>query len=501
MYSEVSNSVRTVIIIVFSLYSLILVAVGIFARSQMNKSTVDRYVEEFYTGGRGMGSLVVALMVAAGLCSAGTFLGCPGLAYSVGLASALVLFAQSFMNFHVLGQIGKKIGIIARRINAQSYLDLLVSRYNHNIVIGILGVLAVIGFTGSYVVGQFVGGARLFESMTGQPYILGLVLFAGVVLIITVLGGIKGVAIAIVVQGIVMTVAVLALLIGSLAYIGPLENAYKTLISIKPALVTPWTWTPMYSLSMWVVFGVVFVGLPHGVIAALTYKSTKAMHKAIIIGGIFVVIWTVSLVLIGNLARTVFPDLKVADQIIPTMAIKVLPSWLAGLTLAGVAGAIQSTVGAMVIVISSTFVKDAYQSYINPKASSQTLRKVTIVSTAAICITIFLAAIKPPQALEWLIVFSIGGLGSAFFWPFILGTYWMRANEYGAAAGMVAGIVIYILAAGKFLPITMGMNAIVVSLLVSGVLTIGVSLCTPKSPKGIIQIWFGKTYPKAIPNK
>jgi sodium/pantothenate symporter len=498
---ETSSSVRTIIIIVFSLYSLILVGISFYAKRQMNKSTVDHYVEEFYTGGRGMGSLVIALMIAAGLCSAGTFLGGPGLGFSVGLAWVLVGFSQVFMNFSVLGQIGKKIGIVGRRIKAQSYLDLFVSRYNHNIVIGIVGVLAIICFMGSYTVSQFVGGARLFESMTGQSYFLGLVLFAGVVLIVTALGGIKGVAIAIVFQGIVMTVAVLSLFFGSLAYIGPIENAYKTLISINPALVTPWAWTPMYTLSMWVVFGLLSIGLPHGVVATLTYKSTKALHSAIILGGCFVLLWTFVLIWVGSISRVVFPDLKVADQIIPTMAMKVLPPWLAGLTLAGVAGAIQSTVGAMVIVISGTFVKDAYQSYINPKASNQTLRKVTIMSTGIICVLIFLASIKPPQALEWLIVFAIGGLGSAFFWPLILGIYWKRANEHGGAAGMVGGLVTYILAAGKYLPITMGMNAIVVSLLVSGVLTIGVSLCTPKSPKGIIQIWFGKTYPKAIPNK
>ena len=49
----------------------------------------------------------------------------------------------------------------------------------------------------------------------------------------------------------------------------------------------------------------------------------------------------------------------------------VLPPWLAGLAVAGVAGAIQSTVGAMIIIISSAIVKDAYRVYINPKAEPE----------------------------------------------------------------------------------------------------------------------------------
>ncbi len=117
---------------------------------------------------------------------------------------------------------------------------------------------------GSYVVAQFVGGARLFESMTGLPYILGLSIFAIVVLLTAAFGGIKGVSTAIVVQGLVMTTAVFALLIGTLNYVGDLEQAYRSIAEIKPSLITPWTWSPVYQMSMWVVFGLVYIGQPHG---------------------------------------------------------------------------------------------------------------------------------------------------------------------------------------------------------------------------------------------
>lgn len=495
---EVSEGARTAIIVTFAIYSVVLLGIGVYTKKMMDKTALDKYVEEFYTGGRGMGSLVIALMIAASLCSAGTFLGGPGLGYSVGLAWVMVALSQNFMNFNVLGQIGKKVGIVARRINAQSYLDLFLYRYNHNRVIGIFGVLAIVVFLGSYVVAQFVGGARLFETMTGLPYWFGLAIFAVVVLLYAAFGGIKGVSTAIVFQGIVMTAAVFALFIGALKFIGPLEPAVKSIAAIDPKLINPWTWTPRYQLSMWVIFGLVFIGLPHGAMGALTYKDTKSMHKAIVLGVIFVVLWTFMLIWMGSMVRAVFPDLKVPDHAIPALAMTVLPPWLAGITLAGVAGAIQSTVGAMIIVISSTFVKDAYQAYINPKADHKTLKKVTVVSTVIICAAIFAMALKPPHALEWVIAFAIGGLGSAFFWPLLLGLYWMRANEYGAAAGMVGGMVIYVMAAGNYLPITMGMHAVVVSLLVSGALTVGVSLATPKTPKGIIMTWFGKTYSKEI---
>lgn len=498
MAVEISSNARMFIIITFIIYSMVLIGMGLYSKRSMDKTSLDKYVDEFYTGGRGMGALVVALMVAASLCSAGTFLGGPGLAYSVGLTWVMAGFSQNFMNFTVLGEIGKKVGIVSRRINAQSYLDLFSSRYNGNKFIALFGVLAIILFLGSYVVAQFIGGARLFESMTGLPYIVGLILFAGVVLITAALGGVKGVAIAIAFQGIVMTIAVVTLFIATLMHLGPLEIVYEKLIHIDPNLVTPWNWSPAYQFSLWIVYGLVYIGLPHGAMGTLTYKDTKAMHKAIIIGVFFVTLWTLMLIWTGSLGRTIFTDIPVPDQIIPSIAMTVLPPWLAGLTLAGVAGAIQSTVGSMVIVISSTFIRNAYQAFINPKADSKKLKSVTIFATVLICIGIFLAAIKPPAALQYFITFAIGGLGSSFFWPLLLGIYWRRANEYGAAAGMAGGMITYILGASNILPITMGMNAIFIALIVSGILTVVISLATRKPPKGVVMIWFGKAYPKSI---
>lgn len=495
MELQVSEGARAVVIATFFIYTAIMLLIGYFAKKNMDRVSVNKYLDEFYTGGRGMGSLVVAMMIAAGLCSAGTFLGGPGLGYRLGGTWVLVAGAQNFMNFIVLGEVGKKIGIVSRRIGAQSIFGLIMHRFNKSRLIGVFGVLSIVCFMGSYVVAQIVGGSRLFESMTGMSYELGLLLFSGVVLAVIAIGGIKGVALAIVFQGIVMTIAVLALTAGSVTYAAPLEATLKGIGQANPNLLSPWSWPVAYHMSMWLNFGFVIIGLPHAAVGALTYKDTRAMHKAILIGGVFVVLWTMTLPYLGILANAIVPGLKVADHAIPALAMVVLPPWLAGITLAGVTGAIQSTVGAMIIVITSSLVKDAYQTLIKPDASSESLKKINFWTTIAVCALIFAASVKPTQALQHLVIFSVGGLASSFFWPLLLGLYSMRVNEFGAAAGMMGGLTTYILGAGNFLPfsITFGMHAIVVSLIVSLVLTVGVSCITPKTPRGIIRVWFGVT--------
>lgn len=494
---EISAQVRMIVFGTFLIYTAILLGVGVYSQRSMQKVALASFVDEFYTAGRGMGGLVVALMIAAGLCSAGTFLGGPGLGYSVGLAWVMAGFSQNFMNFCVLGEVGKKIGIVARRINAQSYLDLLIHRYEKNPIVGLIGVLTMVVFMGAYVTSQFVGGARLFESMTGFPYWLGLVLFSVVVLVYAAFGGMKGVSIAVVVQGLVMTLAVLALFFAAMGRLMPLEESIRKIGQLDPKLISPWTWKPHYEFSMWVVFGLVTLGLPHGVLPTLTYKNTKAMRSAIVLGTIFVVLWTLMLIWMGNLTRALIPNLKVPDHAIPSLALTVLPPWLTGIVMAGVAGAIQSTVGAMILVISATIVRDAYAAYINPKATAAQLKSVTQITTSVICLIVFLAALNPPKALEWVIVFAIGGLASAYFFPMLLGLYWWRANEYGAIAGMLGGLIMYILIRGKFLPaLAFGMDPIVTSLAVSGILLVVVSLLTPQPSKRVVLTYFGKGVPK-----
>jgi len=182
MELNVSGNARLVVIATFFVYTAGMLLIGWLAKKNMDRVAINKYIDEFYTGGRGMGAIVVAMMIAAGLCSAGTFLGGPGLGYKLGATWVVVAGAQNFMTFIVLGEVGKKIGIVARRIGAQSIFGLLLHRYNRNKLIGIFGVVSIVCFMGSYVVAQIVGGARLFETMTGMSYELGLVLFSGVVL-------------------------------------------------------------------------------------------------------------------------------------------------------------------------------------------------------------------------------------------------------------------------------------------------------------------------------
>lgn len=481
---------------VFFAFLAVLVGITVYSGRIMAAVKVDKYVADFYTAGRGLGAIVIAMMIAAGLCSAGTFLGGPGLVWQLGTAFGLIGVAQVFMNFYVLGEFGKKIGIIARRINAQSFVDIFMYRYEKNraVVIGV--VVAIVLFLGAYASAQFVGGARVLEVMTGFPYFWGLLLYGGIVVLYTTFGGLRGTALAILVQGSVMTIATFILVFAGLHHVGGPGAAFSTIAARTPDWVAPAGAAHLslaYIGSLWITFGLVIAVIPHGFMGALVYKNTKALHRAIIIGGALVLLWTIALTIGSAVAgRALNPELAVPDYNLPFLAFASLPPAVAGLVLAGVAGAIQSTVAVMLIVISSALVKDVYATYIKPNASAALMKKVTMGATAAIGVIVFAIAFSAPPALEMIIIFAIGGLASAFFAP-LLALYWPRGNQYGAVAAIFGGMIYYIVAKQFVKSIALGMDPIAMSILVSIVLMVVVSLLTPKPSKETLQIFWGKS--------
>ena len=67
MELDITFGQRMAMIVTFFIYTVAIVAVSLWAKRSMDKAAVDSYVEEFYTGGRGLGVLAVI----AGIISLG----------------------------------------------------------------------------------------------------------------------------------------------------------------------------------------------------------------------------------------------------------------------------------------------------------------------------------------------------------------------------------------------------------------------------------------------
>ncbi|RLQ95364.1 sodium/pantothenate symporter [Falsibacillus albus] len=466
------------VLIPLVLFLVIIFIAGLYASRHLTSSA--SFLQEYFLGSRQLGGFILAMTMIATYGSAGSFIGGPGAAYNIGLAWVLLAMSQVVTGYFVLMILGKKFAIMARKYNAITLIDFLKERYQSKWV-SIIAAISIIVFLFSSMAAQWVGGARLIESVIGIPYITALMIFAASVLIYVIIGGFRAVAITDSIQGVVMLIGTIVLLVATIIAGGGIDGIVQTLRNENPNLLTPYgndhSLTPLYISSFWILVGVGVVGLPQVAVRAMSYKNARAMHRAIIIGTIVVGMIMLGMHLIGVFARAVVPGIEIGDKVMPTVALKVLPGWLAGIVLAAPMAAIMSTVDSLLILVSSAVVKDLYISYVNPSASENNVKWTSFIVTAVVGVSVFALAIHPPNLLIWLNLYAFGGLESVFIWPIVLGLYWEKGNKFGALSSMLVGMTSYMIF-DKFHPNFLGMNTVVFPIILSFLCYVAVSLAT-----------------------
>lgn len=473
------------VILPLVIFLIIIFGIGFWANKHIRLS--NSFLQEYFLGGREMGGFLLAMTMMATYGSASSFIGGPGVSYTLGLGWVLLAMAQLPAGYFVLMILGKKFAIISRRYEAITLIDFLKKRYDSNVVV-ILSAISIIIFLFASMTAQWVGGARLIESLTGLNYSVALIIFAVTVLVYVIIGGFRAVALTDAMQGSVMIIGTIILLIGTIIAGGGVENIMNSLVIENPQMLSPFgsdgSLTPLYVSTFWILIGLGVIGLPQIAVRAMSYKDSKSLHRAVLIGTIGIGTIMFGMHLIGVLARPVIPGIDIGDKVMPLLTLKVLPPLLAGVVLAAPMAAIMSTVNALLILVSSTVVKDLYLNFVNPNATEKQIKSRSFWVTTVIGLAVVFFALKPPEFLITLNLFAFGGLESAFLWSVVFGLYWKKANKYGAIASMISGLVLYIYIYREFTNI-FGMHSVTIPVIVSCLIFVIVSLATQQ--KGSIK--------------
>lgn len=416
-----------------------------YYNSPRRKKSKD-FTNEYFIGNRGMGGFVLAMTVIATYTGASSFLGGPGVAYKLGLGWVLLASIQIPTAFLTLGILGKKLAIISRRIDGITINDFLRSRYENKWVV-IISSIAILLFFMAYMVVQVIGGARLFEVLTGLDYMVGLVIFGFAIIFYTVFGGFKTVAITDAIQGVIMLISSVILFFVLKNAGGGMRNIMDTIYKIDPNLLTPSSGGAIskpFIMSFWVLVGVGLLGLPQTTIRCMGFKDSKSLHSAMVIGTFVVGFLMIMMHLIGVMGIAIIPNEQLGDKVIPMLAIRNLSPVLLGIFIGGPLAAIMSTVDSLLIQTSSTIVKDIYMNYVAEKVDEKKLNKISLLTTLIMGISVFALAVHPPEFIVWLNLFALGGLEAVFMWPILCGLYWKKANAIGALSSMAIGLLTYI---------------------------------------------------------
>ncbi|MCR5536914.1 MAG: sodium/pantothenate symporter [Succinivibrio sp.] len=431
-----------------------LLVIGYYSNLKLKNS--ENFQKDYFIANRSLGGVVLAMTLVATYGSVSSFVSGPGVAWNLGLGWVVFAAPQIITGFFLLGIVGKKLAVIARRTEAITVIDVMHARYQSAPLSILLSLVLLIFFT-AMVVGQFIGGAQIFVAITGLDYKMGLLLFALVTVIYTS-SGFKAVVLTDAVCAVLMLVGMFALGAVILHDGGGLEQIMHTLGTLNPdsdgisKQLKPNAGGALpYSLlfSAWLLVGFCTLGLPQSMVRCLSYRNTSDLHRAMLVATIVCGALMIGMTLLGVLARGVVDTLPEngTDAVIPLLIVTHMNPILAGITIIGPLAATMSTVSSLLISASSAIVRDLYLQVKGPEAllSARSNRGFSIFITLALGAVSILLSLYPQDIVVWVNMFAFGGLESAFLWPLVLGLFWSRMNAQGALLGVVMGLGCYIL--------------------------------------------------------
>ena len=434
-----------------------------------------RSANDYYTAGGEVNPFLMAMGYGAAFISTSAIVGFGGAAAVYGLSLLwLTVFNIIVGIFISFVWIGRRTRAMGRELSAQTFPELLGTRYNSPFIRKFSAILIAVAMP-LYAAAVMIAGARFMELSLNLNYTFSLLLLGAIVGAYVLAGGMKGVLYTGAFQGTLMLVVMIVLLIFTYNMMGGVTEAHNSLASLKhlvpDALVMQghqgWTAMPeLFSRSWLFVITTLVLGVGIGVLAQpqlavryMTVRSNKELYRALVPGGIFILIMTGVGFTVGALSNVYFYEsmgtialrasvdpatgLANTDTIIPMFITNTLPSWVVYVFMLTLISAAMSTLSGQLHAIATSVSYDLYQT---ETTSAQTGLKLARYGTVVgLIVTIILSYILPVSIVAIATAMFFGLCASGFLPVYIFGLFWKKVTTVGAKAGMIVGTSIYIL--------------------------------------------------------
>lgn len=445
----------------FAVYSLAIVAVGLYAARFARKSD-----EDFFLAGRSLGKWVAALSASASSESGWVTLGLVGMAYSGGVQAYWIipgcLFGFAFNWFIVAGRMNDR----ARALGAVTLPDMFSMHFRERVpVLRILSVVVILLAMLLYVAAQFAAAGKAFDaSFDGMGYRTGVLLGAAIVLVYTICGGFRAVCWTDFVQALLMVATLFVFPIYLLATRGGFAFVNDQLGRVDPSLLRSWPHGGslvvigflLGSGALGINFG--YPGQPHVLIRFMAMKS----RADAIVAGVIAIVWgglvywgavTVGLIVRALTASGAAWAQPMLDN--PTIygehglvlaARHLIPGVLSGMVLAAVLAAICSTADSQLVVAASAGANDLYARLVarSRERGHMLLNRGVVFGLGVVAVLLVID--KEVQVYKYVLDYGWAILGASFGPQVILLLFWKRASYAGCIAGMTVGLAVALLA-------------------------------------------------------
>ncbi len=374
------------IIVTIVVYLAAMLLVG-FAYSKSNNDSTD-----FYLGGRKMGPLVTAMSAEASDMSSWLLMGMPGLAYLSGIASpgwtAIGLALGTWLNWLIVARRLRRYSADLNAITVPQFLSLRF--HDQRNLLNALGAVIIIVFFVPYTASGFAACGKLFHSLFGVDYMAAMLVSALVIVGYTILGGFRAVTTTDLIQSIVMSLALIAVLVYGVGVAGGWDavvaNAqslpgYLTMLASHNADTNTATSYSLLDIVSTMAWGLGYFGMPHILLRFMAIEDEKKLVLSRRIASVWVVIAMTASIVIGMVGLGMtragaleFLSGSTSETLIVRIASLIsahgaLAAVLAGLILAGILAATMSTADSQMLAAASSVSQNILQEFAHLKLS------------------------------------------------------------------------------------------------------------------------------------
>ncbi|ARP39691.1 Sodium/proline symporter [Vibrio syngnathi] len=432
----------------FIAYLIMMLAIGVIAYKRTSNST------DYFLGGRSLGPWPAALSAGASDMSGWLLLGLPGYAYAAGFEAFWLaggLLVGTWANWLISAKRLRTYSITTESLTLPEFLS---RRFNDNSkLIQTISAFFILLFFLFYTSSGLVAGGKLFETVFGLDYTTAVIIGTVCVVSYTLFGGFLAVSWTDLVQGLLMSAALLIVPIAAMN--GGLGQLSSDLHNINPELLTLWndakgeplSAIAIISLAAW---GLGYFGQPHILARFKATRSNKDLTAARRIAVIWTALSMVGAMLVGlvgliYVTNSGAPKLDDGEKTFMLLVNAMFHPVIAGILLAAILAAIMSTADSQLLVSSSAMAEDLYKQVLKKDATSEEIVRVGRFAVILISLVALVLAMTPDSSVLGLVSYAWAGFGAAFGPAIVLSLYWSRMNRNGALAGIVVGGVTIVL--------------------------------------------------------
>jgi solute:Na+ symporter, SSS family len=427
---------------IFIAYFLIVLGIGYYFMRR------NKGAEDYYLGGRDMHYSHVGLSVVATDVGGGFSIGLGGLGFVMGISGSWMLFTGLIGAWMAAVLLIPKVKPLSDREKFFTMPELFNYLFSPGVALaaGIVSAIGYLGFTSSQMLAGAVLASSTFE---GLNLSMALYIMGGIIIVYTVMGGIKAVIYTDTFQWI--------LLLSGLIFIGlPVSyvaiggmDAIRETVQPEMLTLTNITWQQIVNWSITII-PIWFVGMTLYQRIYAT-RSTSDAKKAWYLAGLFE--WPVMAfmgVLLGLFARVaadqgMFAELGFADisdvhqeQGLPLLLRTVLPVGLMGLMMSAYFSAIMSTADSCLVAASGNVTTDILEKVFKLRVEPHILIRWSQGVTLVLGIVALLLASTMETVLD-IMLYSYAVMVSGLLIPVLGGLYWKKSSSAGALAAIVIG--------------------------------------------------------------